>query len=213
MGVGAFVVSRQAKRLAELWAEGGHMRHPVADLSRPPEPRALIFVHGALDDGWTLHGVRLGSDERYGLWSLHVLTDGEIFGWARPQPRKRVRPRAITPEQFFADIQPGDYVVHVDHGIGVFQGLTNLTLEGVEGEFLQVAYAGSDKLYVPIHQADRLSKYIGASDHAPDIHRLGTADWSQVRSKEKEAPLKVARELLELYASRELAPGHAFAPA
>ncbi|HEY4724107.1 MAG TPA: DEAD/DEAH box helicase, partial [Anaerolineae bacterium] len=103
-------------------------------------------------------------------------------------------------------------VVHVDHGIGIFQGLIKLTLDGVEGEYLQVAYAGSDKLYVPIHQADRLSKYIGADDHAPDIHRLGTADWSQVRSKAKEAALEVARELLELYASRELAPGHAFAP-
>ncbi|HJW83015.1 MAG TPA: transcription-repair coupling factor, partial [Anaerolineae bacterium] len=212
MGDGAIVVSRQAKRLAELWAERDHMRHPVADLSTPPGPRALIFVHGALDDGWTLHGVRLGSDERYGLWSLHVLTDGEIFGWARPQPRKRVRPRAITPEQFFADIQPGDYVVHVDHGVGVFQGLVKLTLDGVEGEFLQVAYAGSDKLFVPIHQADRLSKYIGATDHPPEIHRLGTAEWVHIREHAQQAALEVARELLELYAARELAPGFGFTP-
>jgi transcription-repair coupling factor (superfamily II helicase) len=73
-----------------------------------------------------------------------------------------------------------------------------------------VAYASGDKLYVPIHQADRLSKYIGADDHAPEVHRLGTADWSQVRSKAKEAALEVARELLELYAVRELSPGFAF---
>ena len=108
-------------------------------------------------------------------------------------------------------MQPGDYVVHVDHGIGVFQGLIKLAIENIENEYLQIAYSGGDKLYVPIHQADRLSKYIGSDDHAPDIHRLGTADWAQVRSKAKEAALEVARELLELYASRELAPGHAYA--
>ena len=213
MGDGLVVVSRQAQRLAELWAERDHMRKPVTDLSTPPEPRALIFVQGALDDGFTLHGVREAAHgDARPLWSLHVLTDGEIFGWVRPQPRKRVRPRAVTPEQFFADIQPGNYVVHVDHGIGVFQGLVKLTLENVEGEFLQVAYAGGDKLYVPIHQADRLSKYIGASDHPPDIHRLGTADWTQAREHAQQAAIEVAKELLGLYAARELAPGFAFTP-
>ena len=207
------VVSRQASRLAELWAERDHLRPPVHSVLDRPAPRALIFVQGLLDEGWTLRGITPREEvERrsVGLWSLHVITDAEIFGWSRPQPRRRGKPKAITPEQFFADLQPGDYVVHIDHGIGIFQGLIKLTLEGIENEYLQVAYASGDKLYVPIHQADRLSKYIGAEDHAPDIHRLGTADWSQVRSKAKEAALAVARELLELYAVRELAPGFAF---
>ncbi len=207
------VVSRQASRLAELWAERDYLRPPVHGVPDRPEPRALIFVQGLLDEGWTLRGItprNEGERQAVGLWSLHLITDAEIFGWSRPQPRRRGKPKAITPEQFFADLQPGDYVVHIDHGIGVFQGLIKLTLEGIENEYLQVAYAGGDKLYVPIHQADRLSKYIGADDHAPDVHRLGTADWSQVRSKAKEAALAVARELLELYAARELAPGFAF---
>lgn len=215
MNDATIVVSRQASRLAELWAERDHTRVPVHDVIGPPEPRSLIFVHGVLDEGWTLRGISPRDEEErqaVGLWSLHVITDAEIFGWARPQPRRRGKPRAITPEQFFADLQPGDYVVHVDHGIGIFQGLIKLTLEGIENEYLQIAYAAGDKLYVPIHQADRLSKYIGADDHAPDIHRLGTADWSQVRSKAKAAALEVARELLELYAARELAPGTAYSP-
>ena len=207
------VVSRQASRLAELWAARDHRRPPTHGVIEPPEPRALIFAQGALDEGWTLHAIapRDEAERRsVGTWSLHVLTDAEIFGWARPLPRRRGKPRSLTPEQFFADLQPGDTVVHVDHGIGLFQGLIKLTLDGVENEYLQLAYAGGDKLYVPIHQADRLSKYIGAGDHAPDIHRLGAADWGQVRSKAKEAALEVARELLELYAARELAPGHAY---
>lgn len=215
MNDAVIVVSRQASRLAELWAERDHFRPPVHAVTEPPEPRALIFVQGMLDEGWTLRAItpRDEAERRsVGLWSLHVITDAEIFGWLRPQPRRRARPKAITPEQFFADVQPGDYVVHVDHGIGLFQGLIKLTLEGIENEYLQIAYAGGDKLYVPIHQADRLSKYIGSDDHAPDIHRLGTADWSQVRAKAKEAAMEVARELLELYAARELAPGFAFSP-
>ena len=213
MNDGVIVVSRQASRLAELWAERDHHRPPVHSMLTAPEPRTLIFVQGLLDEGWTLRGLtpRDENERRsVGLWSLHVITDAEIFGWSRPQPRRRGKPKAITPEQFFADLQPGDYVVHIDHGIGVFQGLIKLTLEGIENEYLQVAYASGDKLYVPIHQADRLSKYIGADDHAPDVHRLGTADWSQLRSKAKEAALEVARELLELYAVRELSPGYAF---
>ena len=213
MNDGVIVVSRQASRLAELWAEHDHLRPPVHSVTTTPEPRTLIFVQGLLDEGWTLRGLApRDEDERrsVGLWSLHVITDAEIFGWSRPQPRRRGKPKAITPEQFFADLQPGNHVVHIDHGIGVFQGLIKLTLEGIENEYLQVAYASGDKLYVPIHQADRLSKYIGADDHAPEVHRLGTADWSQVRSKAKEAALEVARELLELYAVRELSPGFAF---
>jgi transcription-repair coupling factor (superfamily II helicase) len=213
MNDATIVVSRQAIRLAELWAEHDVMRPPVRDVIDPPDARSLIFVQGVLDEGWTLRGLAPRDEDArrtIGLWSLHVITDAEIFGWARPQPRRRGKPRAITPEQFFADVQPGDYVVHVDHGIGIFQGLIKLTLEGIENEYLQIAYAGGDKLYVPIHQADRLSKYIGADDHAPEVHRLGTADWGQVRAKAKEAALEVARELLELYAARELAPGHAF---
>ncbi len=213
MNDAVIVVSRQASRLAELWAERDHLRPPMHSVIDQPEPRALIFVQGLLDEGWTLRGIAPHDESErrsVGLWSLHIITDAEIFGWSRPQPRRRGKPKAITPEQFFADLLPGDYVVHIDHGIGIFQGLIKLTLEGIENEYLQVAYAQGDKLYVPIHQADRLSKYIGAEDHAPEIHRLGTADWSQVRSKAKEAALAVARELLELYAVRELAPGYAF---
>jgi transcription-repair coupling factor (superfamily II helicase) len=213
MNDGVIVVSRQASRLAELWAEHDHLRPPVHRVTTTPQPRTLFFVQGLLDEGWILRGLApRDEDERrsVGLWSLHVITDAEIFGWSRPQPRRRGKPKAITPEQFFADLQPGNHVVHIDHGIGVFQGLIKLTLEGIENEYLQVAYASGDKLYVPIHQADRLSKYIGADDHAPEVHRLGTADWSQVRSKAKEAALEVARELLELYAVRELSPGYAF---
>ncbi len=216
MGDATIVVSRQAQRLAELWAEREHYHAPLSNIVAPPQEHEVVFVQGALSDGWTL---RVESGEWREMepstlhpppFTLHLLTDGEIFGWVRPQPRRRARPKAITPEAFFADLQPGDYVVHVEHGIGVFQGLVTLIVEGVSREYLMVQYAGADRLYVPIHQADRLSKYIGSDERPPALHRLGTAEWEHVKVRAQTAAAEVARELLELYAARELVEGHTF---
>jgi transcription-repair coupling factor (superfamily II helicase) len=101
-------------------------------------------------------------------------------------------------------------VVHIEHGVGVFRGLVKLDFEGVEREYLQVDYAENDRLYVPIHQADRLSRYVGVDDRPPQINRLGTADWSIVKRRAKRAVEEIAAELLEIYAARELASGHPF---
>ncbi len=106
------VISRQAQRLAKLWGERELYIAPVERVAQPPPPRSLTIVRGTLDEGWTLLPA-----------ACHLLTDAEIFGWARPAPRRVRRPRAVTPEDFFADIQPGDYVVHTEHGFGIFRGL------------------------------------------------------------------------------------------
>jgi transcription-repair coupling factor (superfamily II helicase) len=196
------VVSRQARRLAELWGqeqEDGFFA-PLPALTALPEGR-LTFVHAALAAGW---GMRPPKEQ----WQ--VLTDAEIFGWARPQPRRR-RPRKVAPETFFADMTPGDYVVHIEHGVGIFRGLTTLELEELEREYLLVQYEGSGKLYVPIHQADRLSRFVGADDRPPRLHKLGGAEWARVRKQTQRAVEEVAEELLELYATRATVVGHAFA--
>jgi transcription-repair coupling factor (superfamily II helicase) len=195
------VVSRQARRLAELWAqEGEHgFSFPLPRLPELPDAR-LAFVQAALAEGW---GLRLPNAQ----WQL--LTDAEIFGWARPRPRRR-RPRKVAPETFFADMTPGDFVVHIEHGIGVFRGLTTLEMDAVEREYLLVQYEGSGELYVPIHQADRLSRYVGADDRPPRLNRLGGAEWGRVRKQAQQAVEEVAEELLELYAAREASTGHAF---
>ncbi|MER3513678.1 MAG: transcription-repair coupling factor, partial [Chloroflexota bacterium] len=118
--------------------------------------------------------------------------------------------RAIAPESLFADLRPGDYVVHLEHGIGRFAGLVKRVVEGTEREYLQVIYANNDTLYVPVHQADRLSRYIGADDRPPTLHRLGGAEWAQVKRRAQQAAEEVAQELLDLYAAREASPGFAF---
>ncbi len=210
MGDTTVVVTRQAQRLAELWAEREHYHAPLMDIVGSPEEHQVTFVQGALPDGWMLSVERGRPEWSETDFTLHVLTDGEIFGWVRPQPRRRAKPKAITPEAFFSDMQPGDYVVHIEHGVGAFQGLVTLTVEGVSREYLAVQYAGADRLYVPIHQADRLSKYIGSEDHPPALQRLGTAEWEHVKARAQAAAAEVAKELLDLYATRELVAGHAF---
>ena len=197
------VVTQQAQRLAELWGEQESYIHPVTTIARPEDAGTLAFVEGALAEGWVLHGEAA---------ELHLLTDAEIFGWKRPEPRRRVQPRALPPESHFADLQVGDFVVHVEYGIGRFAGLRRRQIDQTEREYLVIEYAGNDLLYVPIHQADRLSRYVGAEDRPPQLHRLGTQDWSRTKANTQAAVQEVARELLELYAAREQVQGHAFSP-
>jgi len=197
------VASMQASRLAELWNERsqGPRLRPVETINEAPEPGLPVFAQGALAEGWILHGDGA---------SVHLLTDAEIFGWQRPEPRRRPEKRAVAPEDLFADLQPGSIIVHSEYGIGRFEGLEKRALGGAEREFLLVTYAGGDRLYVPIYQADRLSRYIGPDDGEPDLSRLGTAEWSRVKETTRQAVEQVARELLQLYAARELITGHAF---
>jgi len=196
-GEDVVIISRQVPRLRELWQEHA---------SQMPEGVAhhIHFIEGCLSEGWSL--------TRPGAPTLHLLSDSEIFGWERPQPRRRTRPQAEPPEATYADLKPGDWVVHVDYGIGRFTGLVQRTLEGVEREFLCIEYADGDQLFVPVHQADRLSRYVGPNGEEPTPTRLGSGEWSLTKQRVREAVQEVARELLELYARRQVAKGFAFSP-
>ncbi|MBN1220367.1 MAG: transcription-repair coupling factor [Anaerolineae bacterium] len=207
------LVSRQAARLSSLLEEHAKTRvTPVEGLppgDPPPPSGSITIVQGLLMEGWTAAGGQ--PEEQPRLFT--VMSDSELFGWKKPTTVRRPRPRrGVTPETFFADVNPGDLVVHIEHGIGRYTGLVKLDFEGVEREYLAVEYANNDKLYVPIHQADRLARYVGLDEHAPILNRLGGADWTTVKRRAKKAVEDIAKELLELYARREVTPGHAFAP-
>jgi transcription-repair coupling factor (superfamily II helicase) len=191
------VVSRQSARLNELWLEQFPNPNPLA-----PAP---AFIDGSLTEGWVFTPSQLPQAA-----SLHLLTDGEIFGWRRPEPRKRYRGPAEPPEAPYADLQVGDWVVHVDYGIGRFLGLVNRSVDGVEREYLAVEYAQGDQLFVPVHQADRLSRYVGPDSRIPSPSRLGGVEWRNAKRRVKEAVQEVAEDLLDLYAQRQVVKGHAF---
>jgi transcription-repair coupling factor (superfamily II helicase) len=188
------IVSRQTKRLEELW-EGYYK--PVSTDSLAPS-----FVTGSLADGWVLT-----TDNPP---NIHLLTDGEVFGWQRPRPRIRHRPIAEAPEEAYADLNPGDWVVHVDHGVGRLEGLVRRTIDNAEREYLSIEYAEGDQLFVPVHQADRLTRYVGTSSRDPSPTRLGGTQWLNTKGKVQEAVEEIAEELLDLYAKRSVVQGYAF---
>jgi transcription-repair coupling factor (superfamily II helicase) len=198
------IVTEQAARLADLWREQESFTPMAADITVPPTPRSVVFVRGALREGW-----RLRSDDG----DTHLFTDAEIFGWHRPEPRRRkAAQRARLPEASYADLQPGDFVVHVDYGIGRFGGLRRRTLEELEREYLVIEYAGTDMVFVPIHQADRITRYIGPDDRPPTITKLGKPDWTRVKTQAQKAVEEEARGLLELYAARASVTRPSFGP-
>jgi len=195
------LISRQAERLSDLLRDRDIYCTLSTDMVDAPEPRSVYIIDGIIAEGWA-----------FGPGQLVVLTDAELFGWSRPKRRRPARRRNIAPESFFSDLKKGDYVVHVEYGIGRYQGMVRKTIGELQHEFLEIDYAASDRLYVPIHQADRVGRYLGADGRIPHMHRLGSGEWQTVRAKAEKAVRDIAAELLELYAEREVASGHAFAP-
>jgi transcription-repair coupling factor (superfamily II helicase) len=188
------IVSRQLERIRELWDE-----------ENDPDtryPSTINFLEGGLSEGWVLK-----VDERN---TSHLFTDGEIFGWERPKSRQRHLSVAETPETAYADLKPGDWVVHMDHGIGQYKGMTQKVIEGTSGEYLTINYRDGDQLFVPIHQADRLTRYIGPDNQKPSPTGLTSAEWAQTKQRVREAVERVARELLDLYAKRQASIGFKF---
>ena len=128
-------------------------------------------------------------------------SDGSGSGAARSS-RASLRPEAL-----FADLKQGDYVVHIEYGIGRYHGMVRKSLAGLEREYIEIEYEAGDRLFVPIHHSDRVSRYLGADDRQPYMHRLGGAEWAAVRARAEKAVRDIARDLLELYALRELGAG------
>ncbi len=200
------VASLQARRLSEVFGDEALLGRnnvvlvsPQTDLPDPPEPGTLTIVHGRFPEGW--HSRSL---------ALTVFTDAEVFGWARGHGAADQRKRAITPAAFLAELRPGDFVVHQEHGIGRFDGLVKLDSGEVEREYLLVAYAGTDRLYIPTDQLDRITRYIGMGDAAPMLSRLGGAEWARAKQRAKESAKEIAGDLLRLYSLRETLQGHPF---
>ncbi|MBI2453518.1 transcription-repair coupling factor [Candidatus Peregrinibacteria bacterium] len=135
---------------------------------------------------------------------LFIVTDKELV--SLKEGKKAVSSSKVYLD-FLTSLRINDYVVHSDHGIGVYQGLEKRTIDGVTREYLRIGYAENDKLFVPIDQADKVNKYIGASDSVPKLTRLGSAEWATVTHKVKKETEKIAQELLQLYAERYKAKG------
>jgi len=168
---------------------------------RPPSFSAL---HGALEGGWRLPEL-----------NLTLYSDAEIFGIRQRRPLSERRKQNRSAEDraaFVRGLKPSDYVVHIEHGIAQYEGLIRRTVGEIEREYLILRYAVGDKIYVPVDQVDRVTRYIGAGDGSPTLTRLGTQEWERAKRKARAAVEDLAEDLLKLYAQRQLKQGHAFGP-
>ena len=204
--LGAVVIATQhSQRLRELLADADVGAAEMRSLDGRPGDGVAI-VHTTVAGGWSLAG------EDGGFPSVTLLSDAEVFGTRKQRvtrPRRHSqRFRATTVEE----LTPGEYVVHVDHGIGRFAGTMTKsdgdgTEEGGAREYLVLEYAGDDRLYVPMEHLARLSPYVGGSETPPSPTRLGTQEWTRTVTRARESTRKLAVDLLALYAQRESAEG------
>jgi len=193
----------QAQRLYELLS---HYPLPLTVSDRPfPAERErddgkVDVVIGDLSRGF-----------RFPEGRLVVIAEEEIFG--RRQKRRGVselRKKQIMTS--LAELKPGDYMVHLDHGIGIYRGLQHISLSGCAGDFLLLEYAGGDKLYLPVDRLNLVQRYVGAEGLEPRVDKLGGIAWEKAKGKARAAVQEMAGELLQIYAARQLHEGHAFSP-
>lgn len=143
---------------------------------------------------------------------LIVLTENELFNKVtRKQTRKTTLSNAERLKSY-TDLKPGDYVVHVNHGIGMFTGMKTLEVEGRHQDYLTVVYQNEAQLFIPVSQLDRVQKYVSSESKVPKINKLGTNDWNKTKQKVAKKIEDIADDLVELYAKREAEKGFAFSP-
>lgn len=146
------------------------------------------------------------------LQRLAVVTDDELF---KQQVKKKSRPQKMTNAErikSYTEIKPGDYVVHVHHGIGKYIGIETLEVGGKHQDYLHIRYRAEDKLFVPVDQIDLIQKYVGSEDREPKLHKLGGTEWKKAKAKVSSAVQDIADDLIKLYAKREAEKGFAFSP-
>ena len=194
---------RRAKVLQDFFREHGIPALIREPLDRLPEPGACAIGIGAISAGMEYPGLKLA-----------ILTDAQLI---RQKGKKASRGRKLPPGHMriesYADLSPGDYVVHENHGIGRFAGIVRMQVDGQDKDYVKICYAGTDTLYVPATQLDLVSKYTGGGEDKPvKLSKMGGAEWARTRSRAKGAARDMAKKLIALYAERQRLPGYAFSP-
>lgn len=176
--------------------------YDIHSLLGEPKEAGVYLVDGVLSTGFELP-----------LQRIAVVTDDELF---KQQPkRKPRRPQKMSNAErikSYTEIKPGDYVVHVHHGIGKYIGIETLEVNGTHKDYLHIRYRADDKLFVPVEQIDLIQKYVASEGKEPKLHKLGGAEWKKAKAKVSSAVKDIADDLIKLYAKREAEKGYAFSP-
>ena len=167
-----------------------------------PRPGQTVITVGGLSGGMEYPSIQLA-----------VITEGDPRAIKKPRARKDATNRQKL--KSYADLSPGDLVVHEHHGVGRYVGMVKMQVDGVEKDYVKIAYAGTDVLYVPATQLDMVSKYIGGGEDAAEtkkLNKLGGTEWEKAKTRAKKAVQDLAKGLIQLYAQRQRQPGYAFSP-
>jgi transcription-repair coupling factor (superfamily II helicase) len=196
-GDGARIVlaSDQAPRLADILEEAGHAVAVVDRIDEPPPPGAIALVARSLNGGFG------GGPD-----GLTFVTDRELFGTVRVRRPKALR--RVVPRDILGRLTPGDLVVHIDHGVARYEQMLRRGGSGEERDYLELSFAGGDRIFVPVEQIGRVTRYAGGE--RPALSRLGGTEWLRAKQRVRRAVAHLADELLSLYAARANAEGHAF---
>jgi len=195
-GTQAVIVAGSDSRLQKLTGllEGHGVNPRVTDepiAQIPFAPGSITAIRGRLSEGF-----RLPDDD------LVLISDADIFGATRKRAARRVSVSQLL--EHLDALEAGDYVVHLDHGVGRYNGLRHLRVAETEGDYLHLEYSGGDKLYLPVDRINLVQKYVGAGGAAPTLDKLGGTSWETAKKRTRESVLAMARELLAIHAARQL---------
>ncbi|WP_298834206.1 transcription-repair coupling factor [uncultured Planococcus sp.] len=196
-----FIVAQGDDRMEKVRAvlADYDMEAEIASPSTEIQGGKIYLVDGELSTGFEMP-----------LQRLTVITDSELF---KQQPKKKTRAQKLTNAErikSYSEIKPGDYIVHIHHGIGRFVGVETLESGGVHKDYLHIVYKADDKLFVPVDKIDLIQKYIASEEKEPKLHKMGGAEWKKTRTKVSAAVQDIADDLIKLYAEREALRGFAF---
>ncbi|MEO8207896.1 MAG: transcription-repair coupling factor [Chloroflexota bacterium] len=190
------IASDQAPRLVELLSDGGHPTASLGGIDTPPPPGAVVLVERSLNGGFA------GGPD-----GLVFVTDRELFGNVRVRRPKAMR--RVVPRDILERLAPGDLVVHIDHGVARYERMLRRSAgEGDERDYLEISFASGDRIYVPVEQISRVTRYSGGE--RPQLSRLGGTEWQRTKQRVRKAVADLADELLALYAARARAQGNAY---
>ena len=189
----------RARRLAEDLRDYDLNSFYDEDPERLVKPGEILVSYGHVSVGY-----------EYPMLKFTVISETDIFGKKKKKKRRRIYEGEKI--QSFTDLKPGDYVVHENHGLGIYQGIEKIEIDRIEKDYMKISYAGGGNLYIPATQMDLIQKYASADAKKPKLNRLGGQDWERTKTRVRKAVQVIARDLVELYAARQEKEGYAYEP-
>ena len=189
----------RARRLAEDLRDYDLSSFYSEDMDREVQKGEIMVAYGHVEEGY-----------EYPMLKFMVISETDIFGKQKKKKRRKIYEGQKI--QNFSELKVGDYVVHENHGLGIYQGIEKIEVDKVTKDYMKISYAGGGTLYILATQLDLIQKYAGADAKKPKLNKLGTSQWTKTKNQVRGAVREVAKDLVELYATRQQAEGYVYEP-